>query len=88
MQEPEIAVANSLASPARVLYRSQIGKCEKLSSTESCILIGESWNGFLFHLDKKTHLKYQPLGTSPGEGQVEWDAFCPENGFHNKAKPM
>lgn len=32
-------MANSLPSPAIVLYKSQIGKCEKSPNTESCILI-------------------------------------------------
>lgn len=32
-------MANSLPSPAIVLYKSQIGKCEKSSNVESCILI-------------------------------------------------
>lgn len=32
-------MANSLPSPAIVLYKSQIGKCEKLPNKESCILI-------------------------------------------------
>lgn len=51
-------MANSLPSPATVLYRSQIGKCEKLLNTRSCIL-----RGFLVCLDKCTHLKHQLLGT-------------------------
>lgn len=32
-------MANSLPSPAIVLYKNQIEKCEKLPNTESCILI-------------------------------------------------
>lgn len=88
VQKPEIAVANSLPSPAIVLYRSQIGKCEKLPNTESCILIGESGDGFSsVWTNKYTYLKYQLLGTRTGQ-KKKWDAFFPEKGLGNKAKPM
>lgn len=64
VQKPETAMANSLPSPATVLYRSQIGKCEKLPNTESCILIEEGWDGFSsVWIKKYTHLKYQLSGT-------------------------
>lgn len=59
MENPKIAVANSLPFPAIALYRSQIGKSEKLPNTESCIFEMVS----LVCLDKYKHLKYQLLET-------------------------
>lgn len=70
VQKPETALANSLASPATVLYRSQIGKCETLPNTERHILIGESWDGFSsVCINKYIHLKYQLLETRTGAGE-------------------
>lgn len=78
-------MANSLPSPAILLYKSQIGKCEKLPNTESCILIEKA--KMVSHLFGEIHVsKVSAVRDKDGRGWGGVGCILPWKGVWQQSK--